>query len=124
MGYTREFITPQIEWVQADAALTVEEAQEWAEARLVYIAEHRDEPYGLIIDVRVLARIPLQIMMVMVDLVRRARQTEGYVALVGATRITASMAEAVMRIVPQRQERFCVLEDFDQALSWVQTMLG
>jgi hypothetical protein len=56
----------------------------------------------------------------MVGLVRRAGETKGYLAVVGATHITNSMAEAAMRVVPKRVERFRVFEDFDPALEWIQ----
>jgi len=124
MGYTREFITPQIEVVRVDEAFTVEEAREWADVRLAHVQQiGRDEIYGLLIDVSAMTRIPLQVMMVMVDLVSRAGETRGYIALTGASRVTNTMAEAVMRMIPGRLERFRVFEAYEEALAWVRTVL-
>lgn len=124
MGITREFVTPQIEVVTVETPLTIEDAQEWANARLAHIRDLGNVPYGLLIDLRTIRRIPLQIMMVMVSLVRRAGETEGYVALVGATTITNSMADAVMRVVPKRLERFQLFEGYDPAFAWLQSVLA
>jgi hypothetical protein len=77
MGYTREFITPQIEVVRVDEAFTVEEAREWADARLAHVQQlGRGEIYGLLIDVSAMTRIPLQVMVVMVNLVSQAATAE------------------------------------------------
>ncbi len=126
MGLTREFITPAIEVVRSDANLTSADVREWAEARLAFLRDEwpSGQPYGLVVDVREAGNVSIEIMAIMIDLVRKTQTSPGHVAVVGAARLTAGMTEAVMRLAPQRRERFRMFDGFDEALEWVEAALG
>jgi hypothetical protein len=124
MGYTREFITPQIELVCADENLTEEDVRQWAEDRIAHVAQLQGQPYGVVIDVRAVALVSVKMMMQLVELVRRTRHSEGYIALVSSGQMTITMGEAVLRVAPKRRERLQNFEDTEQALAWLNGVLG
>jgi hypothetical protein len=124
MGYTREFITPQIELVCADENLTEGDVRQWAEDRIAHVAQLQGQSYGVIIDVRAVALVSVKMMMQLVELVRRTQHSEGYIALVSSGQMTITMAEAVLRVAPKRRERLQNFEDTEQALGWLKGVLG
>jgi anti-anti-sigma regulatory factor len=123
MGYTREFITPDIELVCADEALNAGDVKQWAEERIAYAEERQGKPYGIVIDLRAVALVSVQMMMPLVGLVQQTRHAEGTIALVSRGQMIIGMAQALLRIAPKRQERLRNFDDAEQALAWVRGML-
>ncbi len=123
MGYTREFITPNIELVRADEALSAEDVHRWAGERIAYVEQRQGEPYGIVIDLLLARLVSVQMMMQLVELVHRTRDTEGYIALVSRGQMIVSMAEAVLRIAPKRRERLRNFDETEGALGWIRAML-
>lgn len=124
MGYTREFITEDIELVRADEQLSIEDVQEWAEERIDYVEGRQGKPYGIVIDLLAVSLVSIQMMMQLVELVRRTRNAEGYVALVSHGQMIIGMAKAMLRVAPKRQERLRNFDDAELALAWLGEMLG